>query len=207
MNLFSNILAQEMESYLDLLIKAGKTTNHIKSLYYELNVVIPSGISKGQALSPEIIFLWDEKLKCAPATRKKKYIALRGFIKYINANGFQFEVPEILKTVSSKYTPYVFDDDEWSKIIDAADNLSCALKIKGSNMPIVFPMVLRILYSCGLRLSEALGLKMSDIDFNKNCIIIRKAKRKRQRLVPMKQSTTDVLRKYCIRKGLFENTY
>ncbi|MDD2294224.1 MAG: tyrosine-type recombinase/integrase, partial [Bacteroidales bacterium] len=62
----------------------------------------------------------------------------------------------------------------------------------------------RLLYACGLRLSEALSLKSGDIDFDRGCLTIRKAKRNRQRLVPMKQSTADLLMKYCIRRGLLQ---
>lgn len=37
-------------------------------------------------------------------------------------------------------------------------------------------MLVRMLYVCGLRVSEALSLKVDDIDFSLNCLSVRKAK-------------------------------
>ena len=111
-------------------------------------------------------------------------------------------IPETPRKPSSTYVPYIFDENEWNRIIMEADKLADSLKQTGTDMPIVFPMLIRILYVCGLRVSEALSLQVKDVDFTRNCLNIQKAKRKRQRLVPIKKSTADLLYKYFTRRGM-----
>jgi len=51
-------------------------------------------------------------------------------------------------------------------------------------------------YSCGLRLNEALALQVGDIDSQRMRIHIHRGKGAKDRLVPLPASTLDVLREY-----------
>ena len=55
---------------------------------------------------------------------------------------------------------------------------------------------LTTVYSCGLRLSEALNLEVSDIDAERMCVRVRDGKGAKERHVPLPASTLDVLRDY-----------
>lgn len=202
MNQYHNSLCEEMQQYLELLNKAGRYTKTIASLFRELDCYIPDDAEKRCCLSQEVIFEWDKNLSCSPATRKRKYTELRGFARYLQAEGIICYIPEAPRKPSSSYVPYVFDENEWNRIIMEADRLADSLKRTGTDMPIVFPMLIRILYVCGLRVSEALSLQVKDVDFTQNCLNIQKAKRKRQRLVPVKKSTAKLLYRYLIRRGM-----
>ncbi|MEQ6390592.1 tyrosine-type recombinase/integrase [Bacillaceae bacterium S4-13-58] len=70
----------------------------------------------------------------------------------------------------------------------------------------MFPILVRLLYTCGLRLNEALSLRVSDIDFEEGALIINKSKRNRQRFVPMEPSMTEMLSAYCTRIGIIQKT-
>lgn len=202
MNLYHNSLSDEMQQYLEMLNKAGHYTKSIASLFRELDCYIPNHAEKNQCLSKEMIFEWDKNLSCSPSTRKRKYAQLRGFIRFLQSNRIICYLPETPRRPSSTYIPYIFDENEWNRIIMESDKLADSLKRAGTDMPIVFPMLIRILYVSGLRVSEALALQVKDVDFTQNCINIRKTKRKRQRLVPVKESTANLLYKYLIRRGM-----
>jgi len=58
-------------------------------------------------------------------------------------------------------------------------------------------VLLRLLYSCGLRLNEALQLQLKHLDFENGVISITKSKNDKQRLVPMHESLTNLLSDYC----------
>lgn len=92
------------------------------------------------------------------------------------------------------------------RIIYASDNLIYSLKRLGSDTPIMFPVLVRLLYTCGLRLNEALCLRECDIDFVEGVLTINKANRNRQRLVPMNPSMTEILSAYCKRIGITQIT-
>ena len=51
------------------------------------------------------------------------------------------------------------------------------------------------IYSCGLRLGEALALEVRDVDSDRMCLHIRGAKGNRDRYVPLPQRTLELLRK------------
>jgi len=199
---YHNPLGEEMERYLDLLEKAGRYVKGIKGLFRELDYYIDSGLTKEEALSDTVLFNWDQSLTCSPVTRKRKYSELRSFSEFLRSEGIHCYIPEIKRAPGSTYVPYVFDETEWNRILQEADNLATSLKRTGTDMPIVFPMLIRLLYTCGLRVSEALFLRMKDVDTHQSCLTIRQAKRKRQRLIPMKASTMELLLRYCTRRGL-----
>ena len=53
-----------------------------------------------------------------------------------------------------------------------------------------------VLYSCGLRISEALNLKVADIDSNRRLLIVRQGKGRKDREIPLPEHTLKILRKY-----------
>jgi len=57
-------------------------------------------------------------------------------------------------------------------------------------------VVLRLIYSAGLRGQEVINLKISDIDFERRTIHIRQSKYKKDRVVPLAESMTVGLKKY-----------
>jgi site-specific recombinase XerD len=52
------------------------------------------------------------------------------------------------------------------------------------------------MYSCGLRISEALGLQVRDIDSARMVVIVRAGKGNKDRHVPLPQRTLELLRDY-----------
>ena len=57
-------------------------------------------------------------------------------------------------------------------------------------------IVLTLIYSAGLRSQEAINLKLSDIDFERKTIHIRKSKYKKDRIVPLSKYMAKGLKKY-----------
>lgn len=58
--------------------------------------------------------------------------------------------------------------------------------------------ILSLIYACGLRRSELLNLRPKDIDSNRNLLIIRKSKGKKDRIIPLSTRTIEMLREYYI---------
>jgi integrase/recombinase XerD len=82
-----------------------------------------------------------------------------------------------------KKLPNVLSKEEVKLILGALSN------IKHKTM-------LSLIYSCGLRRSELLKLKPSEIDSKRNIIIIRAAKGKKDRIVPLSDKILEMLREY-----------
>ena len=78
-----------------------------------------------------------------------------------------------------------------TQIFETADDL--VLARPNSRITAEFPVLLRILYGCGLRLGEAEALTWNDIDLIKGVITVKAAKNKKQRIVPMCNELTRIL--------------
>lgn len=53
-----------------------------------------------------------------------------------------------------------------------------------------------LIYSCGLRRSELIHLKFSDIDSHRNVVLIRQSKGNKDRIVPLSEKILLILREY-----------
>lgn len=60
------------------------------------------------------------------------------------------------------------------------------------------PMLLRLLFSYGLRFREDVSIKVGDTDFNCDAILLRVTKKCKQRLVSYNQELADMVYKYCL---------
>jgi site-specific recombinase XerD len=60
--------------------------------------------------------------------------------------------------------------------------------------------LIALIYSCGLRRSEAINMRISDIDSQRMLIKIRGAKGKKDRYVQLAEGTLQLLRKYYIKE-------
>jgi integrase len=153
---------------------------------------------KNKALSEEIITNWLRSLKCKPISKNNYIGHLRHFARYLYALGIPAYEPEFLKA-HSDFVAYTFTDEEFTAIIMAADNFA-AIKSRANSTSYVFPVLLRILYGCGLRIGEALNIRWSDINFDNKTIFIREAKNLKQRIVPMHSSLADVLKLFHLQQ-------
>ncbi len=67
---------------------------------------------------------------------------------------------------------------------------------------IILPALIRLLYATGLRISEALALKDRDLNLTDNYLIVRDSKNKKERLIPISSSLSEVLSEYARYKKL-----
>ncbi len=121
---------------------------------------------------------------------------LRQFSLYMNRVGFDTYVfpKRFLPKYRSDFRPYIFSDNEISAIIKAADVLKPAKR--SPKYHFIYPALVRLLYGCGLRISEARYLKTQQVDLDQGIIYIDKSKNDTSRYVPMSGSLTAYLRHY-----------
>lgn len=130
------------------------------------------------------------------STRASRVSTLKLFANYLKTIGCTVTwIPRPGYTRNNeKYVPYIFTIEEISRLINTADSLPIA---HGSSMiHLVFPAVLRVLYCCGLRISEALVLRVKDIDLLNKFIYIENAKFNKIRRLPISQSLINYLKHY-----------
>ncbi len=126
-----------------------------------------------------------------------KHSTLNGFYQYLISRGFVSKSPltKLLPKKPDRFVPYVYSKKEIKRILKTATNYQEA---ESHNQPTIIRMILLLLYSTGLRLNEALSLKLSDIDLDRLVITVRHAKFFKSRLVPFSNQLGKVLTDYII---------
>ena len=133
-------------------------------------------------------------------TQHMRMSIIRQFALFMNRIGFDFYVyPDELIPISKTFTPYIFSHDEIKRILNVVDNLEYIPQSKYYHL--IYPMLFRMLYGCGLRINEALLLKKSDVDLANGILTITKAKNGTSRLIPMSWSLTDYCKSYAENMG------
>ena len=111
----------------------------------------------------------------------------------------------MIPKVHDDYSPYIFSDEELELILASADNTIVKDKKACIYLPIEFPVILRLLFCCGLRIGETVRIKMKDADLENGVLRLVNTKGDKHRLVPMSEKMTDILSKYCLAMGLVGN--
>ena len=117
---------------------------------------------------------------------------VRRFAAYLNANGV--DVPVIpnglLPAKKPRAVPFIYSQDDVDALLAA-----CDCEFADQRVAVTVRTIIGLLAATGLRISEALGLGIDDIDFDNDVLVIKAAK-SAERLVPVHPSTTAALKDY-----------
>ena len=197
---FKSAFNQEINDYLALrehTVSHGTYKCDCVTLHSFDDYLAANGICNKE-ISSKDVYGWMQLLHPAYArsTVVGKVSNLRKVLEYLRHVGFSVFLPDCPK-LRDTYMPYIFSDDELDKIFRAADSIQMT-KNSIPHIQLEIPMLLRLLYCCGLRVNEALTIRIKDIHFENDAILIRNAKNKKQRIVPIGGELTDMLKKYCL---------
>ncbi len=145
-------------------------------------------------LTKELADKWAKKRPNeSDVTRYKRVNVIINFSIYLNYQGYQSYIPKRLKPYRTTFTPYIFSQEELKSFFYACDTIKVHKK---SAMRFVLPVIFRMIYSCGLRLNEALSLKCGDVNLTERYTVIRDTKNGQDRILPIAASLADVCTLY-----------
>ena len=170
--------------------KAARVLARITDIQNEIDHGLPR-------LSASLLQRWAGKTPWENDTNRSHRISvLRGLSVYMSRLGYEaVAVPaRFVPLKDYAYTPYIFSEAELGLLLSTADRL-CVKGISGrSNL--VFPLVLRFLIGCGLRITETLNIQKNDVDLETGSVVLLHTKNGKQRIVPMAPSLVLRCRQY-----------
>lgn len=134
-------------------------------------------------------------LNDSSGTLHNKYSLWRQLTSLMCRCGCFCYVPQAPKKLKSEFNPYIFTNEQILLIFDCCDNLIQQSHNANSAL-FAMPALFRLLYSTGMRVSEALRLRNRDINFKNHSILLSQTKNDHERLVPLCESMEDVLTQY-----------
>lgn len=133
---------------------------------------------------------------------------LRELSKYMTRCGYEvYIIPSLPSSYyGSDFVPYIFSDDEIKRIFEAIDKWAVSASLDGQyySQRKKYPVIFRILYSTGMRISEVLKLKLKDIDFENNTFTILEAKNHSERIIPVHVNIINIISSYIEEEHIFD---
>lgn len=117
------------------------------------------------------------------STIRRNELVLRQLVEHAHGFGWQAYAPAAGTRVRlSHQPPYVFTEEEVRCLFVAIDSQPMSVY---SNKALVDPVLFRVLYGAGLRISEALNLRLPDVDTSAATLRIRDSKNGQGRTTPI----------------------
>ena len=121
---------------------------------------------------------------------------IRNFAEYMLAHGKDAYVfPPRQFRAPPPYLPYIFTKEQIIRLFTELDSKASQFSRIRSRMDSA--VIIRMLYGCGLRISEALNLRIQDVDLEQGILFIRSSKFDKDRTVPMSASLHKICQRYA----------
>lgn len=147
-------------------------------------------------LTKEIVLDWCTKKSYeAQANQCSRASIIRQLAKYMDSIGIQaYIIPKGYYPTEEQYMPYIYTTDELTRFFAETDK--CSYCYEAPERHHIMPVYFRMIYMCGLRLSEARLLKVADVDLENGILSIHQSKNDISRQVPMSLSLLERCRHY-----------
>ncbi len=154
-------LDQEIQAFLDHLA-VRRSSNTVRAYGSDL-AQLAEFLSGEMALSPEKLRLYLRKHGVTPRTRARKLSTLRAFCRYLRTTGKVDSDPtEVLEApIRRKSLPKALSRGQASELLDQSPDGQTPLRDRA---------ILELIYSAGLRVSEAVSIDVDKVDFDTKTI-------------------------------------
>lgn len=137
----------------------------------------------------------------SPKTQSVRVTVVRQLARFLDRHGVLEELPRVQphSLHRSRFVARIFSPEEVSRLFTAIDEIPADPRAPQRHL--IMPALFRVLYGCGLRVGEALRLRVGDVDLDQGVFTIHQGKFRKDRLVPMSSSLRAHLRQYQIKMG------
>ncbi|MGM8216818.1 tyrosine-type recombinase/integrase [Bacillaceae bacterium W0354] len=207
---FQSVLGEMIAGYIEEKRAVGYKYKKGSSLLKRFDTLAAKENMLEMKLPKELVLLWTAKRPNeTDSTRNGRISIIRGLAKYMVRLGHEAYIfpTASISIARYSYVPYIFSEVELKKFFTICDRYP--ISDVSPNRHLILPLLFRILYGCGLRISEALNLKLKDVDLIQGTLFIRDTKFGKERIVPMAETLLESCRLYVEKVHQFEpdNTF
>lgn len=205
---FKSIFKNELNYFIKYKRSLGlKYENEILRLRYIDNILYNLKL-KSKEISKNTFYKLIERKNKQGENYARQYGVTKDFCKFLISNEYKNIYYEDKKiNIINNYKPVLFNDDEIKVLFHTMDDYKeNYIGKKYYQLYYAYSILFRLLYACGLRISEVVKISIDDINFNENTINIIDSKRHISRLVvfsnSMKKCLEDYIKLFNINDGL-----
>lgn len=133
----------------------------------------------------------------SPEQRRNRLLIVRCFAISLHAEDGAHEIPSksaLGRGIPKRRLPFIYSPEDIDHLLRAA----AALPTAGTIRPLTYYTLFGLLAATGMRVSEALGLRLCDI--TADGVVVEKTKFKKSRLVPVHATTREAIDRYLDRR-------
>lgn len=194
---FHSVFAPSIYDYLALKEAIGEKITSPGNILRQFDRYCLSIDLQEARLTSELAENWFlTKVDDKQSTKSHRISALWCFARHFSAEGGEVTWKPNIGYAGrpNRYVPYIYTKAEVKNIFAAADAMPESYG--KSRFNVVFPAVIRVLYGCGMRISEALALRVKDVDLENGFIFVYAGKFGKDRKIPISDSLLQYLREY-----------
>jgi len=197
-----NQFRSNFSSLIERFIEYRKASGSWNEPNYGLNIKLFDHFCAGRyspdaALTQEMVDAWcakrDTESNRSHDTRTR---VVRMFVDYLRCRNLTDVLPPVkLKLESAIYVPYAFEGSELNRFFHACDSIKSHIRMNKASVlrRYTVPVFFRLLYSTGMRTTEARLLKREDVDLTHGVIDIKKTKGYDQHYVAMHDTMINLM--------------
>ena len=186
--------------------------NEISRLRYIDNILFNLKL-KNKKITKDTFIELTKRNDMKESNYARQFGITKDFCKFLITNDFKDIYYEEKKFhIINNYKPVIFSDNDIILLFKTIDDIKNQQSSKiFYNLYYTYSIFFRLIYACGLRVSEGIKIKIEDINFNENTIKIIDSKRHISRLVvftdSLKSCLEDYIKELNIKTGLlFKNS-
>jgi integrase len=193
---YRSVFAPYFNSFLKMKEQMGFGLPKFQDVFTELDRFFLATGATEPHITREQIIAWSEtRINDKARTLYDKHSILRQFCRYLCHLGHECYIHRLPRQNWPPFMPYVFSHENMERFFQASDKLTLPYRCMTSVL-IAVPALVRLLYSTGMRIGEALSLKNEDVDLLRKHILLKRTKNQMERLLPICPSLLEVLNQY-----------
>lgn len=192
---FKSVFSDEIQNYADSKQAAGYSGSNAKS---ELSAFDRFCVSQGKntpTFTKDDAALWiEQRPNESHTTHYSRVNSSKHFLKYLSLKGYDVYVIRDVKFKKTDFQPHIYTPDETERYFTAVDHYS---NTHNKKLAIQYPVLFRIIYCCGTRINETLGIHKNDVDLEHGILRLNETKNNKQRYVVLPEDLRLLLVEYA----------
>ncbi len=186
-------LAEDLDAYLNARRSLGYTLSTSEYLLRQFCDWLAARDQTESFTIDDAVAWAREPTAAQPVWWSQRLTVLRPFAAYLHVSGRPVPlIPRaLLPKITTRATPFIYSQADLDALLQACPTVFTTARVAATMHAIV-----GLLAATGIRIGEAVALRVGDLDVDTNVILVRGRKTPLDRLVPLHPTTTAVLVTY-----------
>lgn len=192
---FHSGFADEINLYLDYKIASGYTEKSFCIILKSFDSFCCQRKIDKAVFTRSDADAWAEKRKNEATTSHYARVnKVKNFLEYLSLKGYDVYLMHNVFFKATDFQPHIYTDDEILRYFHAVDTYHSSInRMEDVQLPVLF----RLLYCCGTRINETLGIKKSDVDLANGIIRLTEVKNGCERYIVLNEEMNRLMKRYA----------